>query len=245
MLRRPIGASLAAIGGALLMSGTALAAVPHTVLPGETLWSIAAANNLTTRTVAAYNGLREDAQLLVGTTVFVPTVEEGAAALASGAPGVEPPPTVGSGTGSAGDQDAATSASLPAGSTTSTSAIAPAPGMGHVPSPHGDLHLMPAAADAWNAMRAEALSVYGIDIYPGGPVSAYRTHAQQAKLYDAFLAGYGAPANPPGTSSHESGTAVDVATPEMRSVIDQIGWKYGWSKVHAPSEWWHVDYVGG
>jgi hypothetical protein len=30
----------------------------------------------------------------------------------------------------------------------------------------------------------------------------------------------------------------------MRRVIDQIGWKYGWSKVHAPGEWWHVDYVG-
>jgi hypothetical protein len=28
-------------------------------------------------------------------------------------------------------------------------------------------------------------------------------------------------------------------------VIDQIGWKYGWGKVHAPGEWWHVDYLGG
>ena len=35
----------------------ASAEVAHTVAPGETLWSIAAANNLTTRTVAAYNGL--------------------------------------------------------------------------------------------------------------------------------------------------------------------------------------------
>ena len=34
------------------------AAVPHVVQPGETLWSIAAANNFTTRTVAAFNGLR-------------------------------------------------------------------------------------------------------------------------------------------------------------------------------------------
>jgi hypothetical protein len=30
----------------------------------------------------------------------------------------------------------------------------------------------------------------------------------------------------------------------MRRVINEIGWKFGWSKVHAPSEWWHVDYVG-
>ena len=73
---------------------------------------------------------------------------------------------------------------------------------------------------------------------------AYRTYEQQAYLYDLYLSGQGAPANPPGTSSHEYGTAVDVDTPEMRSVIDQIGPTYGWTKVHGPDEWWHVDYVG-
>jgi hypothetical protein len=31
----------------------------------------------------------------------------------------------------------------------------------------------------------------------------------------------------------------------MRSLIDEIGWKYGWGKIHAPGEWWHVDYLGG
>jgi hypothetical protein len=229
MLRRAIGRSLAcSVGGMLLASASALAAAPHTVLPGETLWSIAAANNLTTRTVAVYNGLPESAQLVAGTTVYVPTVAEGAAALASGAPAVAPPP-------SAGDPAAGTS----------TTTIAPAPGMGHVPSPYGQLHLAPAAADAWNRMRADALNAHGIDIYPGGPLSAYRTYEQQAELYQAFLAGYGAPANPPGTSSHELGTAVDVETPEMRWVIDQTGSSYGWSKLHGPSEWWHVDYLGG
>jgi murein DD-endopeptidase MepM/ murein hydrolase activator NlpD len=229
MLRRAIARSLAcSVGGVLMAAAPAVAAMPHTVLPGETLWSIAAANNLTTRTVAVYNGLPESAQLVAGTTVYVPTVAEGAAALAAG-PAVTPPP--------------GTSASDPAG--TSTTTIAPAPGMGHVPSPYGELHLAPAAADAWNSMRADALSAYGIDIYPGGPLSAYRTYEQQAELYEAFLAGYGAPANPPGTSSHELGTAVDVETPEMRWVIDQTGPSHGWSKLHGPTEWWHVDYLGG
>jgi LysM repeat protein len=226
-----------AIGAGLLASPAALAAAPHRVLPGETLWSISAANNLTTRTVAIYNGLPENAPLPVGTTVYVPTVEEGAAALASGAPAVAPPATSGAAVGTA-----------PAGTLeaqTATTTAVSAPGMGHVPSPYGELFLIPAAADAWNAMRAEARSVYGIDIYPGGPASAYRTYAQQSELYAAFLAGYGAPANPPGTSSHESGTAVDVQTPEMRWVIDQIGSKYGWGKAHAPGEWWHVDYLAG
>ena len=67
---------------ALLIPATpASAAVPHTVQPGETLWSIAAANNLTTRTVAAYNGLSEDAQVVLGSTINVPTTVEGYAAL--------------------------------------------------------------------------------------------------------------------------------------------------------------------
>jgi hypothetical protein len=226
VLPRSLGGWLArSIAGGLVASSTALAAAPHTVLPGETLWSIAASNNLTTRTVAVYNGLPEDAQLLAGTTIDVPTVAEGAGALASAAPATAAPAAPAAGT--------------------STTTVVPAPGMGHVPSPFGQLHLIPAAAEAWNAMRAEALSRYGIDIHPGGPVSAYRTYEQQAQLYSGFLAGYGAPANPPGTSSHESGTAVDLPRPEMRRVIDQIGWKYGWGKVHAPGEWWHVDFGGG
>jgi hypothetical protein len=227
MSRRAIGVLLAGlIGWVLVASSTALAAVPHTVLPGESLWSISYANNLTTRTVAVYNGLPADAMLRAGATVYVPTVEEGAAALASGAPAMEPRRGAG------------------AAAATSSTTIASASGMGDIPSPYGELHLVRAAADAWNAMRAEALRVYGIDIYPGGPLSAYRTYEQQAALYRAFLAGRGAPADPPGTSSHESGTAVDVATRAMRRVIDQIGWRYGWSKVHGPHEWWHLDYVG-
>jgi LysM repeat protein len=232
--------AVAAGAAALVVCASAQAAAPHVVQPGETLWSISAANNLTTRTVAVYNGLSEEAAVIAGTTIYVPTIAEGEAALASGTAAYSPPPTAG------GGETTTTAASpAPPAETASLETVPPAPGMGHVPSPYGELHLTPAAADAWNAMRAESLEVYGIDIYPGGPISAYRTYAQQGRLYELFLAGIGAPANPPGTSSHEVGTAVDLETPEMRWVIDQIGWKYGWSKVHGPSEWWHVDYVGG
>src|SRR3954447_22464765 len=65
----------------LLAPAQAGAAVGHTVQPGETLWSIAAANNLTTRTVAAFNGLSENSQVVLGSTVNVPTTVEGASAL--------------------------------------------------------------------------------------------------------------------------------------------------------------------
>ena len=159
MLRRAIGGSLTcSLAGAILATSSALAAVPHTVQPGQSLWSIAAANGLTARTVAVYNGLPEDAGLLQGTTLYVPTVDEGAAALASGTAVVSPPATVG------------TTAPSTTGSAvaTSTPAATVPPGMGYVPSPYGDLPLLPGAASAWNSMRAESLSVYGTDLYPAG-----------------------------------------------------------------------------
>ena len=80
---------------ALTIAAPAQAAVPHTVTEGETLWSIAAASNLTTRTVAAFNGLSEDAQVVLGSTIQIPSVAEGAAALAAGvAPAAAPAASV-------------------------------------------------------------------------------------------------------------------------------------------------------
>src|SRR4051812_46899106 len=62
----------------------AAAAVPHVVQPGETLWSIAAANNFTTRAFAAANGLPEDSAVIAGTTLRGPSVTEASAALGGG-----------------------------------------------------------------------------------------------------------------------------------------------------------------
>ena len=81
MRRYPVIGLFATLTLSLTLAAPASAEVPHTVAPGETLWSIAAANNLTTRTVAAYNGLSEDAQVVLGSTVLVPTTVEGYAAL--------------------------------------------------------------------------------------------------------------------------------------------------------------------
>jgi N-acetylmuramoyl-L-alanine amidase len=58
------------------------ARVAHTVEPGETLWSIALANDLTTRALAAANGLPAGAHILAGSTLWVPSVSEAASALA-------------------------------------------------------------------------------------------------------------------------------------------------------------------
>jgi LysM repeat protein len=50
------------------------AQVPHTVEPGESLWSIASANGLSVGQLAAANGLPPDALLVAGATVLVPAV---------------------------------------------------------------------------------------------------------------------------------------------------------------------------
>jgi soluble lytic murein transglycosylase-like protein len=79
--------SVLAAAAALLAAPAASAHVLHTVAPGETLWWIAAQSNLTTRTVAAYNGLSPEAHVVLGSTLKIPSVAEGAAALAlAGAP---------------------------------------------------------------------------------------------------------------------------------------------------------------
>jgi len=226
----PITALAAAL---LLLAAPAQAAVPHTVLPGETLWSIAAAGNFTTRTVAVFNGLSEDSALLAGQTIQIPTESEGAYALEQA--GLLGTPTY------AGSTEAST---YPGPSSSAYATVTPsgAP-LGHIPSPWGELHLEASAANAWNAMREASLRDFGVDLYPEGPLSAFRTADEQAYLYQLYLSGLGAPANPPGMSTHQSGLAVDVATPEMRSVIDQIGAAFGWQGTIA-SEWWHVAYVG-
>lgn len=259
------------------------ASSPHTVLPGETLWSIAASYNFTTRTVAAFNGLSEDAPVYAGETIQIPTESEGAAALASAGvasgssstssgatvPHLVTPgeslwsiaaangvsvETLAASNGLSSDsllligQTIQVPGSTGSGSAAGTGAGPPAPEAPYWVSPIycpcGAVYLASNAAAAWEAMRQESLSVYGIDLYPDGTLSGYRSYAQQLYLYDLYLSGQGSLAAVPGTSVHEYGTAVDLAEPSMRTVVDQIGANYGWAKIEAPDEWWHVNYVG-
>jgi N-acetylmuramoyl-L-alanine amidase len=83
----------------LLAPTTAQAAVVHTVTPGETLWQLAAMNNMTTRSFAAANGLSPDAHIVAGTTIQIPTIAEAAGALAAAPAAVATP-------GGDGDNDA-------------------------------------------------------------------------------------------------------------------------------------------
>ena len=266
---RLVGLLAGAIAVLQLFGSSAAAAAPHTVLPGESLWSIAAANNFTTRTVAAYNGLSEDAQVYVGETIEIPTEAEGAAALAAAGTGTTSTGSSATHTVTRGESlstiayanglDTATLASfngldpeawlvigqtieIPASGSSAVSSDGTP--LGSIPSPYGTLYLRSDAAAAWNALREEALAVYGVDLHPEGPLSAYRTYEQQADLYQQYIDGIGALAAPPGTSEHNFGIALDVATPEMRSIVDAIGGAYGWGKYTTPDEWWHITYGG-
>ena len=85
-MRRSIRFALpAALAVVLALPANAPAEVPHTVQPGETLWSIAAGSNFTTRSLAAANGLPEDAQVVAGTTIQIPSEAEAAVALGTAA----------------------------------------------------------------------------------------------------------------------------------------------------------------
>jgi LysM repeat protein len=273
----------AAVASATLvpMAASARASAPHTVLPGETLFSIAVAYNFTTRTVAAYNGLSENAPLYAGESIQIPTEAEGAAALASAGvdsgssssssgttashivtPGESlwsiasanglPVETLAANNGLPADsllligQTIEVPASSSSGSTTGGGPppLSPPYWTSPIYCPCGEVYLASNAAAAWESMRQESLRLYGIDLYPDGTLSGYRSYAQQLYLYNLYLSGQASLAAVPGTSSHEYGIALDLAEPYMRTVVDQIGANYGWAKTEAPDEWWHVNYVG-
>jgi hypothetical protein len=103
------------------------------------------------------------------------------------------------------------------------------------PIPGGQLEN--SAAAAWNAPDGPADN----GLMPTGSRSTYRLYADQVYFWEHQppLAAF------PGTSNHGWGKAVDLALQWMRSWIDDHGARFGWRKVEAFSEWWHVNFVGG
>src|SRR4051812_40927012 len=123
----------------LVAASPAAAGVPHVVQPGESLWSIAAANNFTTRSLAAANGLSENSNVVLGSTVNIPSISEASAAL--NAAGITP-----------GASSTSTSSSA------STSAAA-APGGGYAVQPGDTLSGIAAARGVSLAALAAANGV--------------------------------------------------------------------------------------
>ena len=98
------------------------------------------------------------------------------------------------------------------------------------------------AAASWNTMRLFLLQRYGArgDIYPEGPLGAYRNFSGQVHCREL----YGHNAAVPGTSNHGLGHAVDVADHFMAGLVDRHGGLFGWHHWDAKWEWWHREYDG-
>lgn len=92
--------------------------------------------------------------------------------------------------------------------------------------------LAPAAAASLERMRADGCPILITE--------AWRSRATQQQRRDAYLAGRGAFALPPGQSWHELGLAVDwkrAAATWVRAHPEH-GWRFT-----NPDEWWHADYI--
>lgn len=164
----------AMLAALFLVPTPAAAAVPHTVQAGETLWSIAAANNFTTRALAAANGLPEDAQVVVGSTIEIPSEAEAAQALGAA---TEPaaaaaPPVQGAYTVQPGD----TLSSIAAASGISVGQVAWMNGLDpEQPLPAGAALKLPATAAPAEAVPASQEPAVVVDAAPypvGGDVTA-------------------------------------------------------------------------
>ncbi len=216
-----------AIGFAAMLASPAGAAAPHVVQPGETLWSIAAANNLTTRTVAAYNGLSEDSQVVLGSTIQVPTTVEGYASLQqAGLVPAEPSQAAAPAPDGAGAP--ATSAA-----TAATSTATPSSG----PAPQGHYKVRP--GDTLGGLAASSgVSVDAMAAMNGIDASAPLLVGTVLKLPT------GAPAPPQASSPEPAQTVIPQASPEPTSTrlgaadIQSVAAQYGVSPSLAAAIAW-------
>lgn len=106
------------------------------------------------------------------------------------------------------------------------------------PIPGGELRKD--AAAAWNAPGGPA----DAGLRPGGPISSYRTYAEQEETWAIYQAG-GNLAAVPGTSNHGWGLAIDCPNSWEQSWLSAHGAAYGFRKTEAFSEPWHWNFVGG
>ena len=192
-MTRTLTLALAAAFSAL--AAPAQAAVPHTVQPGETLWTIAAANNFTTRALAAANGLSETSQVVLGSTIMIPSEAEAASALstaAAPAPAAQQPATAAPSGGGHTVQPGETLSGIAARLGVSQSALAAANGLaadGWVIA--GTTLKMPGAATASAPAQAQQgpPPMGGYTVRPGDTLSGIAAAAGVEKEQIAWMNG--------------------------------------------------------
>jgi LysM repeat protein len=149
------------ISTVLLAAAPAAAGVPHVVQPGESLWSIAAANNFTTRALAAANGLSENSSVVLGSTIQIPSISEASAALQRAG-------IVGSSSGS-GTQTTSSSSVAPAGDY----AVQPGDTLSGIAAAHG---VSLSALAAANGVSADSFAIAGTTLkIPSGSATGPST----------------------------------------------------------------------
>lgn len=213
-----------AVLAAAILAGapaTAGAYVSHTVTQGETLWSIAAASNLTTRTLAVFNGLPETANVVLGSTIRIPSIAEGAAALANaGATGT------GAGAGHTHPHPPASAATV----APATPAGAPQPRGGYVVRPGDTLSGLAAQARvpvaqmaAMNGLAPDAHVIAGtvLKLPTGAPTPTGASQPLPAQR----VVPAAAPAPAPGRLSGAEVSAIAAQHGAPGALAAAIGWQ--------------------
>jgi LysM repeat protein len=120
------------------------------VQPGESLWSIAAANNFTTRALAAANGLSENSSVVLGSTIQIPSISEASSALANA--GITP-----AGSGAPGATSTSSATVTPAGDY----AVQPGDTLSGIAAAHG---VSLSALAAANGVSADSFAIAGTSL---------------------------------------------------------------------------------
>lgn len=121
----------------------------------------------------------------------------------------------------------------------------PASSLARIYHPTAEVYLDREAAAGWNTFCLWLAKTNRGRPYPTGGDSAYRSLDRQWYYWNLYQSGQGNLAAYPGTSNHGWGRAIDLASLDFRSSVDQFGATFGWGKVEAWSEWWHVNWIGG
>lgn len=211
-MRKPLIPLLAA-ALLLIAPASASAAFAHTVLPGESLTSIAAADGLSIDQLAAANGLSPTAQLIVGSTLMIPP--QGSTSTTTSAPtssGIASTIGVGDGDSDSDDVSAAAS-STPATSTPSTAA--PSTGGSYVVQPGDTLSAIAARAGtsvdalaAANGLVPDGVLVSGTALVLPGPSASAPPPAVAPAVGSTFtgrMTWFGGPNDPSAQGAPASG----------------------------------------
>ncbi len=191
--------------GALTVPAGAQAYFAHVVGPGESLYSIAAADGLSVSGLAAANGLASDAQLTAGAVVQIPPQGPGASAGATGASSSQSAAS-GDGDGDDGAADTTTASTGAAASSSGAYTVQPGDTLSAIAARAG---LTVAELAAANGIDPNALLLSGTTLMLGGASSGASATAS-------------AVSQPVGTVAQGSSSAPPYPTPE-RVTAAQVG----------------------